>query len=67
MDASGNHGSAKIYQFPQDRSSRPGNGLPEMQSPTIIGGAWYHEDAINEAKRDAPSSAVILPLTFPRH
>jgi hypothetical protein len=58
MNTSLNHGSAKIYQFPAGGRSALGGRRPEdtrtpteANSPRVsVGGAWYHEAAIEEAK-----------------
>ncbi|MGC2779464.1 MAG: DUF2735 domain-containing protein [Bradyrhizobium sp.] len=59
MDTNVNEGSARIYQFP--RGGRAGlapchpaetsarQTAPALQ-PTIYGGSWYHDEAIQEAK-----------------
>jgi hypothetical protein len=61
MNTSLNHGSAKIYQFPAGGRSALGGRRPEDNTTTAtdsgsrisaaaVGGAWYHEAAIEEAK-----------------
>jgi Protein of unknown function (DUF2735) len=61
MNTSLNHGSAKIYQFPAGGRSALGGRRPEETKPStdsgsprvseaVVGGAWYHEAAIQEAK-----------------
>jgi hypothetical protein len=65
MTTSLNQGSARIYQFPvggrsalgarrqdQTRSATdPGPNLgPARVSEVAVGGAWYHEAAIQESK-----------------
>ncbi len=67
MNTDVNHGPAKIYQFP-----KPAEPSKRIDS-AAIGSSWYHEEAVREAvrgygTRDAVRpSAVIVPLTFPRH
>jgi hypothetical protein len=61
MNTSLNHGSAKIYQFPPGgRSAVGGRRYEETKASTdlassrvseaAVGGAWYHEAAIQESK-----------------
>ena len=61
MNSSLNHGSARIYQFPAGGRAalgarRTGEAKPalEQSSPRMaevtVGGAWYHEAAIQESK-----------------
>jgi hypothetical protein len=61
MNTSLNLGSAKIYQFPVGGRSALGlRGHEETPSPTdlasshmsdiAVGGAWYHDAAIQESK-----------------
>jgi Protein of unknown function (DUF2735) len=61
MTASLNYGSARIYQFPVGgRSGLGGGRRDETMSATdpassrvsevAVGGAWYHEAAIQESK-----------------
>jgi Protein of unknown function (DUF2735) len=61
MDTSLNHGSAKIYQFPVGGRSALGGRHPEESKSTAdlgsarvsevaVGGAWYHDAAIQESK-----------------
>jgi hypothetical protein len=61
MNTSLNHGSAKIYQFPAGGRSALGGRRPEETktatdpgsprvSEAVVGGAWYHEAAIQDAK-----------------
>ncbi len=61
MNASLNHGSAKIYQFPaggrsalgarrRDETSTTTDLASSRVSEVAVGGAWYHEAAIEEAK-----------------
>jgi hypothetical protein len=60
MNTSLNQGSARIYQFPAGGRSgvsarRQGEThAPEIASPRVspvaVGGAWYHEAAIEESK-----------------
>jgi hypothetical protein len=61
MNTSFNQGSARIYQFPVGgRSALGGRGLDEIKTSTdlaasrvseaVVGGAWYHEAAIQESK-----------------
>jgi Protein of unknown function (DUF2735) len=61
MNSSLNHGSARIYQFPAGGRAALGGrrygeaqpaveqGAPGMSEVTV-GGAWYHEAAIQESK-----------------
>ena len=61
MNSSLNHGSAKIYQFPAGGRAALGGrrtdeakpaveqGSPRMTEVTV-GGAWYHDAAIQESK-----------------
>ncbi|QWG20547.1 DUF2735 domain-containing protein [Bradyrhizobium sediminis] len=61
MNTSLNHGSAKIYQFPAGgRSALGGRRYQETKAATdlassrvsevAVGGAWYHDAAIQESK-----------------
>jgi hypothetical protein len=61
MNTSLNHGSARIYQFPTGgRSALGGRRYEETKAVTdlassrvsevAVGGAWYHEAAIQETK-----------------
>jgi hypothetical protein len=61
MNTSFNQGSARIYQFPVGgRSALGGHRLDEIRTSTdlassrvseaTVGGAWYHEAAIQESK-----------------
>jgi hypothetical protein len=61
MNASLNHGSAKIYQFPVGGRAALGGHRYEDSKPTAdlggslnsevaVGGAWYHDAAIQESK-----------------
>jgi Protein of unknown function (DUF2735) len=60
MNTSFNQGSARIYQFPVGgRSAIGGRSLNEIKttdlassrmSEVTIGGAWYHDAAIQESK-----------------
>jgi hypothetical protein len=61
MNTSLNQGSARIYQFPAGgRSALGGRRYDETKavadlassrvSEVAVGGAWYHEAAIQEAK-----------------
>jgi hypothetical protein len=61
MNTSFNQGSARIYQFPVGgRSAVGGRSLNEIKTSTdlassrvsevTIGGAWYHDAAIQESK-----------------
>jgi Protein of unknown function (DUF2735) len=63
MNTSLNHGSAKIYQFPAGGraalggrpygETAPANERkPEPVYETVCSGSWYHQEAIDEAKRD---------------
>jgi hypothetical protein len=69
MNTSLNHGSAKIYQFPAGgRAALGGRRLEETRTSTdlgaarvseaAVGGSWYHEAAIQEAK----SNLVSMPV-----
>lgn len=61
MNSSLNHGSARIYQFPaggraalgarRNSEAKPAaeQSAPRMSEVTV-GGAWYHEAAIQESK-----------------
>lgn len=61
MNTSWNHGSAKIYQFPAGGRSALGgrryeeaNTVTDLASSQVsevaVGGAWYHDAAIQESK-----------------
>jgi Protein of unknown function (DUF2735) len=61
MNTSLNHGTAKIYQFPAGgRSALGGRRYEEASTATdlassrvsevAVGGAWYHDAAIQESK-----------------
>ena len=61
MTTSLNHGSARIYQFPAGgRAALGGRRYDETRTATdlassrvsevAVGGAWYHDVAIQEAK-----------------
>jgi hypothetical protein len=61
MSSNLNHGSARIYQFPAGgRAALGGHRYDETKtandlassrvSEVAVGGAWYHEAAIQEAK-----------------
>jgi hypothetical protein len=59
MNTNLNQGSARIYQFPAGGRSgvsarRQGEAPAEIASPRVgpvaVGGAWYHEAAIQESK-----------------
>ena len=61
MNTSLNHGSAKIYQFPAGgRSALGGRRYDESKavadlassraSEVAVGGAWYHDAAIEDSK-----------------
>jgi hypothetical protein len=61
MNTSLNQGSARIYQFPVGgRAALGGRGLDEIKTSTdlassrvseaAVGGAWYHDAAIQESK-----------------
>jgi hypothetical protein len=61
MNTSLNHGSARIYQFPAGgRAALGGRSYDETKaandlassrvSEVAVGGAWYHDAAIQEAK-----------------
>jgi hypothetical protein len=61
MNTGLHHGSAKIYQFPAGGRSALGGRRYETSntvtdpassrvSEVVVGGAWYHEAAIQEAK-----------------
>ena len=69
MNTSLNHGSAKIYQFPAGgRAAFGGHRFEETKpsanlgvarvSEAAVGGSWYHEAAIQEAK----SNLVAMPV-----
>lgn len=58
MNTSLNHGSAKIYQFPAGSRSALGGretrAVADLASSRVsevaVGGAWYHDAAIQESK-----------------
>ena len=61
MNTSLNYGSARIYQFPVGGRSGLGGGRRDETQPATdsassrvsevaVGGAWYHEAAIEESK-----------------
>ncbi len=61
MNTSLNHGSARIYQFPAGgRSALGGRRYDEAKAVTdlassrasevAVGGAWYHDAAIEDSK-----------------
>jgi hypothetical protein len=63
MNASFNHGSAKIYQFPaggraalggrryEETKAKPAPDHGSLRvSEAACGGSWYHEAAIQESK-----------------
>ncbi|MDB5575000.1 MAG: glutamine synthetase [Bradyrhizobium sp.] len=61
MNTSLNHGSAKIYQFPAGgRAALAGRRYDDAKAVTdlassrasevAVGGAWYHDAAIQDAK-----------------
>jgi hypothetical protein len=61
MNSSLNHGSAKIYQFPAGGRTalggrRYGEAKPAVEqgpprvTEATVGGAWYHDAAIQESK-----------------
>ena len=61
MNSSLNHGSAKIYQFPAGGRAALGGGRYGEAKPAVeqgasrmsdiaVGGAWYHDAAIQESK-----------------
>jgi hypothetical protein len=64
MNTNLNQGSAKIYQFPVGgRSALAGRRLGDTKNATdlaaasrvnetICSGSWYHDEAIQEDKRD---------------
>ena len=68
MNTSLNHGSAKIYQFPAGGRAAFGGRFNETKPSTdlsasrvseaAVGGSWYHEAAIQEAK----SNLVPMPV-----
>ena len=68
MNTSLNHGSAKIYQFPAGgraafggrrlEETKPSLDLGARVSEAAVGGSWYHEAAIQEAK----SNLVTMPV-----
>ena len=61
MTANVHHGSAKIYQFPTRVRSPVGGDGEENKSAAHLasarlssgafGGAWYHEEAVQEAEQ----------------
>ena len=61
MNTSLNHGSAKIYQFPvggrpalagrRDEEAKAATDLASSRvSEAAVGGAWYHDAAIQDSK-----------------
>jgi hypothetical protein len=62
MNSSLNHGSARIYQFPAGGRAALGGrrydeakpaveqGSPPRAPEVAVGGAWYHDAAIQESK-----------------
>lgn len=62
MNTSLNHGSATIYQFPvggraslSSRRSDEAKSIDDFSAATrashvVVGGSWYHEEAIQDAK-----------------
>jgi hypothetical protein len=57
MNTNLNHGSAKIYQFPAGGRAALGGRryeeatiVPDLASPRVNAGAWYHDAAIQEAE-----------------
>jgi hypothetical protein len=61
MNTNLNHGSARIYQVPVGGRSALGGRRPEETKSTVdlgsarvsevaVGGAWYHDAAIQESK-----------------
>ena len=64
MKSSLSDGSAKIYQFPVGgRTALMGRRYGETSSQTtpyvnetICSGSWYHEEAIQELRSEAPQS-----------
>jgi hypothetical protein len=61
MNTSLNHGSARIYQFPaggrsgvtarrQNETQSQADLASSRVSEVAVGGAWYHEAAIEESK-----------------
>ena len=61
MNTSSDHGSARIYQFPTGGRAalggrRYGEAKPAAElstlraSEVVVGGAWYHDAAIQETK-----------------
>jgi glycerol-3-phosphate dehydrogenase len=61
MNTNLNHGSAKIYQFPAGGRSALGGRryeeakavtdlAPSRASAVAVGGAWYHDAAIQDSK-----------------
>ncbi|WP_291575575.1 DUF2735 domain-containing protein [Bradyrhizobium sp.] len=65
MNTSFNQGSARIYQFPVGgRSAIAGRRHDEIKtaadlassrvSEAVVGGAWYHEAAVQESKPSKP-------------
>lgn len=63
MNTSFNQGSARIYQFPVGgRSGMAGHRHDESATSTVpvsrvseaaVGGAWYHEAAIQESRPES--------------
>jgi hypothetical protein len=61
MTANIHRGSAEIYTFPARGRFAAGGRLNEHQpaanlaspciAPTVFGGAWYHDEAVQEAER----------------
>jgi hypothetical protein len=54
-------GSAKIYEFPArgrfaaggnlDENKRAANLTSPRVAETVLGGAWYHDEAVQDAER----------------
>lgn len=63
MDASFNHGSAKIYQFPTERVAVGLKRQDTLPAMAALGSSWYHEEAVQESAR---AKSVIVPIKFPR-
>ena len=56
MNTSGNHGSARIYQFPAGGRAALGRQTKSIDERTpcvseaLCSDAWYHQEAIRESK-----------------
>ena len=62
MTTNSQSGSAKIYAFPargrfapgnRDGSHQDANAASPWIAKDVVGGAWYHEEAIQEAIKEA--------------